>query len=316
MEELSGLMRTTWMSNSKNHFFGQVCNAKSTLVEFMTHYETAIERQRHTHQRNDHESRYKRPQLKSNYKVFESQAAAVIYTKNIFCDIQAELIGIGDCLNQHYEEQPDGFVKFYINDFQQPCKSLFEVMYRKSDCTSTCSCRRFEQFGLLCIFYVLRSQDIKEFPKQCILNRCRKEASPNCSSDHSMSRDFMTELDPDVQNKRFVAPPPSTRDRFAEITGQYQNDKNLIRVPVGSKSKVSRSCKRLKSKQEEAIEKIKTKGKPRAKERQCKNCKAFVYYAYTCKKAHVRTHNIENKTESSINDVFPSVAFELFGDLN
>ncbi|XP_035842284.1 protein FAR1-RELATED SEQUENCE 5-like [Helianthus annuus] len=43
MEELSGLMRTISRTESENHFFGQVCNSKATLVEFMTHYETAIE---------------------------------------------------------------------------------------------------------------------------------------------------------------------------------------------------------------------------------------------------------------------------------
>ncbi|XP_022031805.1 protein FAR1-RELATED SEQUENCE 9-like [Helianthus annuus] len=80
MEELSGLMRTTSRSESENHFFGQVCDSKATLVEFMTHYETTIEEQRYTHQKNDHESRYKRPQLKINYQVLEGQAAD-IYTK-------------------------------------------------------------------------------------------------------------------------------------------------------------------------------------------------------------------------------------------
>ena len=83
MEEMSGLMRTTSRSKSENHFFGQVCNSKATLVEFMTHYETAIEAQRHTHRKNDHESRYKRPQLKSSYKLLEGQAVD-IYTKSIF----------------------------------------------------------------------------------------------------------------------------------------------------------------------------------------------------------------------------------------
>ncbi|KAJ0479746.1 putative MULE transposase domain, FHY3/FAR1 family [Helianthus annuus] len=117
MEHMSGLMRTTSRSESENHFFGQVCNSKATLVEFMTHYETAIEAQRHTHRKNDHESRYKRPRLKSSYKLLEGQAVD-IYTASIFCDVQAELIGVADCINQRYEDQPDGFAKFYVNDFQ------------------------------------------------------------------------------------------------------------------------------------------------------------------------------------------------------
>ncbi|XP_022040449.1 protein FAR1-RELATED SEQUENCE 2-like [Helianthus annuus] len=261
MEEMSGLIRTTSRSESENHFFGQVCNSKATLVEFMTHYETVIEAQRHTHRKNDHESRYKRPQLKSNYQLLEGQAAD-IYTNSIFCDVQDELIGIADCINQRYEDQPDG---------------------------QTFSAWRYRE-----IVFGVFSSNVPEFPKQYILNRWRKEASPNCSTEYSISREYMTELDPDVQsmmqdiifsteytlnslsgNKvelslykdhvqtymkkvqdmQIVAPPASTSDRFAEITSQYKNDKNLIRVPVGYKSKGSGPRKRQKSKQEIAIEK-------------------------------------------------------------
>ncbi|XP_021979769.2 protein FAR1-RELATED SEQUENCE 5-like [Helianthus annuus] len=269
MEPMSGLMRTTSRSESENHSFGQVYNSKATLVEFMTHYETAIEAQRHTH---------------------------------------PELIGVADCINQRYEDQPDGFVKFYVNDFQQLCTSLFEVLFRNSDCICNCSCRRFKQFGLLCrhIFYVLRLMDIREYPKQYIRNRWRKEASPNCCPEFSISREYMTELDPDVQKElslykdhvqsymkkvqdlQIVAPPASSRDRFAEITSQYKNDKNPIRVPVGYESKGSGSRKRLKSKQEIAVDKKKSKSKPGAKERQCQNCKAYGHYASTCKQAVIK----------------------------
>ncbi|XP_035832946.1 protein FAR1-RELATED SEQUENCE 1-like [Helianthus annuus] len=164
----------------------------------MTHYETTIEAQRHTHRKNDHESRYKRLQLKISYIVSEGQAVD-IYTKSIFCDVQAELIGVADCINQRYEDQPDGFVKFYVSDFQQLYKhsmhGVIEILF-------LAFLRRLEQFGLLCrhIFYVLRLMDIREFPKQYILNRWRKEASPKCSPEFSISREYMTELDPDVQS--------------------------------------------------------------------------------------------------------------------
>ncbi|XP_022007308.1 protein FAR-RED IMPAIRED RESPONSE 1-like [Helianthus annuus] len=241
MEHMSGLMRTTSRSESENHFFGQVCNSKATLVEFVTHYETAIEAQRHTH---------------------------------------PELIGVADCINQRYEDQPDGFVKFYVDDFQQPYKH--------------------SMYGVIDILFLAF---FREFPKQYILNRWRKEASPNCSPEFSISREYMTELDPaelslykdhvqsymkKVQDMQIVAPPASSRDRFAEITDQYKNDKNPIRVPVGYKSKGSGSRKRLKSKEEIAIDKKKSKSKPGAKERQCPNCKAYGHYASTCKQAVIK----------------------------
>ncbi|XP_021985823.1 protein FAR-RED IMPAIRED RESPONSE 1-like [Helianthus annuus] len=276
MEPMSGLMRTTSRSE-KAH--------------------------RHTHRKNDHESRYKRPQLKSSYKVLEGQAVD-IYRKSIFCDVQAELIGVADCINQRYEDQPDGFVKFYVNDFQ--------LLYKHS---------------MHDVIEILFLAFFREFPKQYILNRWRKESSPICSPEFLISREYMTELDPDVQsmmrdvvysteytlNRLFgnkeelslykdhvqsymkkvqdmqiVAPPASSRDRFAEITGQYKNDKNPIRVPVGYKSKGSVSQKRLKSKQEIAVDKKKSKSKPGAKERQCQNCKAYGHYASTCKQAVIK----------------------------
>ena len=179
--------------------------------------------------------------------------------------------------------------------------------------------------------------DIREFPKQYILNRWRKEASPNCSPEFSISREYMTELDPDVQsmmrdvifsteytlnrlsgNKeelslykdhvqsymkkvqdmQIVAPPASSRDRFAEIIGQYKNDKNPIRVLVGYKSKGSGSRRRLKSKQEIAIDKKKSKSKPGAKERQCQNCKAYGHYASTCKQAVIKRRSTRSSRAS------------------
>ncbi|XP_035838132.1 protein FAR1-RELATED SEQUENCE 2-like [Helianthus annuus] len=257
--------------------------------------------------------------------------------------VTAELIGVADCINQRYEGQLDGFVKFYVNDFKQLCTSLFEVLFRKSDCTCSCSCRRFEQIGLLCrhIFYVLRLMDIREFPKQYILNRWRKEPSPNCPLEFSISREYMTELDPDVksmmrdviysteytlnrlsgnieelslykdhvqsymkkvQDMQIVTPPASSRDIFAEITGQYKNDKNPIRVPVDYKSKGSGSRKRLKSKQEIVIDKKKSKSKPVAKERQCQYCIAYGFYASTCKQAVIKRRSTRTHSDGLLRD--------------
>ncbi|XP_022029200.1 protein FAR1-RELATED SEQUENCE 2-like [Helianthus annuus] len=153
---------------------------------------------------------------------------------------------------------------------------------------------KYSLYGVIeILFLAFFNMDIREFPKQYILNRWRKEASPNCSPEYSISREYMTELDPDmqsmmrdfifsteytlnhlsgnkeelslykdhvqsymkkVQDMQIVAPPASTRDRFAEIFGQYKNCKNPIRVPVGYKSKGSGSPKRLKSKQKIEIE--------------------------------------------------------------
>ncbi|XP_035837222.1 protein FAR1-RELATED SEQUENCE 9-like [Helianthus annuus] len=50
-EEMSGLMQTSSRSESENHFFGKISNPKCTLVEFLSHFDTAIEAQRHEHRK-------------------------------------------------------------------------------------------------------------------------------------------------------------------------------------------------------------------------------------------------------------------------
>ncbi|KAD6796112.1 hypothetical protein E3N88_07008 [Mikania micrantha] len=92
-EDMFGLMRTTSRSKSENHFFGQVFSPKSTLVEFLTNYETAIEAQRHTNMKNDHDTRYTNPKLKTDF-VLEEQAI-MRYTKIIFLEVQSEIVAIG-----------------------------------------------------------------------------------------------------------------------------------------------------------------------------------------------------------------------------
>jgi len=123
-ELMSGLMRTTSRSESENHFFGQVCNVRSTLLEFLTHFETAIESQRHNQRKNDHDTRYTHPQLRTDF-VLEKQASQ-IYTKTLFLDVQVEIVGIEKCLNVRLENV-EGFTKFFIKDFDQLCNSYFEV---------------------------------------------------------------------------------------------------------------------------------------------------------------------------------------------
>ncbi|XP_076907638.1 protein FAR1-RELATED SEQUENCE 5-like [Bidens hawaiensis] len=81
-ESMSGLMRTSCSSESENGFFWQVYNPRCTLVEFLAHFETALDHQRHEHRKNDHDCRYTRAATWSNFAL-EKQAAE-IYTRTIF----------------------------------------------------------------------------------------------------------------------------------------------------------------------------------------------------------------------------------------
>ncbi|XP_022040082.2 protein FAR1-RELATED SEQUENCE 5-like [Helianthus annuus] len=265
-EEMSGLMRTSSRSESENHFFGKISNPKCMLVEFLSHFDTAIEAQRHEHRKNDHDTRCTNPGEWSDF-VLEKQAAQ-IYTRTLFLDVQLEIQhAIHRCTSVRLDHVGD-FIKFFIKDLDQPCSSFFEVMIREEDVTVKCICNRFEQFGLLCshIFCVLRILDIREFPKQYILRRWTREAVPNSSPL------FMSVAD----EAQINAPPKTRRNRFAELLGVAPESTATIRVPVGTRFKGCDSHKRLKSQKERAI------SQSGSKRRQCSLCKKYGHNRVTC----------------------------------
>lgn len=88
---MAGLMRTTSRSESENHFFGKWTSPHLTLVEFLSHYDTAIEYQRYIERKNDHDSRYKTPKFKTEHPM--EKEACKLYTRTLFFDVQDEILG-------------------------------------------------------------------------------------------------------------------------------------------------------------------------------------------------------------------------------
>ncbi|XP_021970068.2 protein FAR-RED IMPAIRED RESPONSE 1-like [Helianthus annuus] len=317
---MSGLMRTSSRSESENHFFGKISNPKCTLVEFLSHFDTAIEAQRHEHRKNDHDTRYTNPGEWSDF-VLEKQAAQ-IYTRTLFFDVQLEIQhAIHRCASIRLDHVGD-FIKFFIKDLDQPCSSYFEVMIREEDVTVKCTCNRFEQFGLFCshIFCVLRILDIREFPKQYILRRWTREAVPNSSPGSILTdggnpdrsdevnrcvreishateyvvnklisnfdklsdfRDHIKQFMSAADEAQINAPPKTRRNRFAELLGVAPESTATIRVPVGTRFKGCGSHKRLKSQKERAV------SQSGSKRRQCSVCKKYGHNRVTCWKYNV-----------------------------
>ncbi|XP_076948871.1 protein FAR1-RELATED SEQUENCE 5-like [Bidens hawaiensis] len=273
-ENMSGLMRTSSRSESENYFFVKFCNATFTLVKFLAHFETALEHQRHEHQKSDHDCRYISAKIMSNYTL-EKQAHE-IYTRTIFFDVQMEI-------QQHFTT------------------ALPEA---------TNSCKRFEQFGLLCchIFKVLHIGDIRVFLRQYINRRWTKEAisnSPmrsvgfdepnidktidvyrvvrdiNIAHDHIINklvtdmekfnkfRDYVNDYKFIVNEVTFDAPRPSRRDRFKELIGVPQPDQINIRAPIGVRNKGCGLPIRYRSLREQEIGKSKLDNPQRT----CRICK-------------------------------------------
>ncbi|XP_076928178.1 protein FAR1-RELATED SEQUENCE 5-like [Bidens hawaiensis] len=142
-EPLSGLMRTTSRFESKNQFFGLVSNSQLTLVEFFSHFDMALETQRYAHRKNDHDM--------MNTKPGEYGPNAKIYVKD-----------------------KEAFGKGFLH---------VSVIVADNDFFASCSCKMFEQYGLLCrhVFVAFSVFEIDEIPKKYILRRCKREAVSNKS---------------------------------------------------------------------------------------------------------------------------------------
>ncbi|XP_022004626.1 protein FAR1-RELATED SEQUENCE 5-like [Helianthus annuus] len=316
-EFMFGFMRTSSRSESENHFFGQFCNPECTLVEFLGHFDSAIEAQRHEHRKNDHDTRNTNADMWAVDFVLEDQVAN-IYTRTIFFDQQLEIKNsLRKCAIEKWENMDD-FVNFFVKDWEQPCTTFFEVMMWEDDMTVYCTCKRFEQFGLLCshIFCVLWMLDISEFPQRYILRRWTREAVPNSAlgailginesedrynevnrvvreitySTESVINKLVANFDAlcsfsdhvfnyfkTVDEAVVNAPRKSRRERFAKITGNTKPSDVTVYVPVGTRYKGMGKPKRMKSKREIAISQL---GK---KSRQCQNYFRYGHNRRTCK---------------------------------
>ncbi|KAF5781947.1 putative transcription factor FAR family [Helianthus annuus] len=318
-EHMSGLMRTTSRSESENHFFGQVANSSLTLVEFLSHFETAMEAQRYAHRKNDHDTRNTVPEWLTEEDI--EREADKIYTRNIFNDVQDEIYAsVHKCTSKSYTEAGD-FIKFFIKDLQFQGSGLFEVLFREKDMVLQCSCNRYEQYGLLCrhVFCVLRLCEITVFPKNYIMKRWTRDAVTNNSyqgfSNKPASNDNVEGVQGVVREIMFgndyivnrlvnnmeqlviyrdqvkqqmikvdecigVPQPIPKKDRIANLLGFNQPTEDTIRAPVGIRTKGSGSKKRFKSFHEQASK------KSIRKQRRCQICGSDDHDRRTCNRGN------------------------------
>ncbi|XP_022007372.1 protein FAR1-RELATED SEQUENCE 5-like [Helianthus annuus] len=279
-ENLAGLMRTTSRCESDNYFFGHFCNPRCTLVEFFTHFETAMDFQRHVHRRNDHDTRYIQSKTWSDF-VLEKQASE-IYTKTIFKDIQIEIdAAITKCMSKTHDTVGD--VQYYeIKDFKQPCTSLFKVQYIKQEdgLSISCTCKGFEQFGTLCrhIFYVLRNSEIdKVFREIVVANEYLVNRLVGDLDEPCLYRDHIKGYIDKADEVMVATPPPSRKDRFADMGGNLEKSDSMIRVPIKIRTKGCGVQKRIKYNREIAIQ------KSSKIQKSCRVCGGKGHNSRTCK---------------------------------
>ncbi|GJU38688.1 FAR1 DNA binding domain, zinc finger, SWIM-type, MULE transposase domain containing protein [Tanacetum coccineum] len=280
-ELMACLIRTTSWSKSENHFFGKWTSPHLTLVEFLSHYDTAIEYQRYIERKNDHDSRYKNPKLKTDLQM--EKEASTFYTRTVFFDVQDEIYAsYSHCMSVNVV-QVDNAEKYSIRDMQAENRIrgdnnfvVYQVDFCKSEMEIECSCKHYEAYGLLCrhIFYVLRMNNIKEFPRKYLNKRWLKNAKPfNVAVRRIVggSYSILEKQMKDLLNKAKIdvptVPKLNSKDVFSAMLGVKEPTSKTIGNPDQSSNKGTGVHSRWKSKAE--IEKEAAKNSE--KRRTCSN---------------------------------------------
>ncbi|GJR97236.1 FAR1 DNA binding domain, zinc finger, SWIM-type, MULE transposase domain containing protein [Tanacetum coccineum] len=129
--------------------------------------------------------RYKNSKLKTDLQM--EKEASTFYTRTVFFDVQDEIYAsYSHCMSVNVV-QVDNAEKYSIRDMQAENRIrgdnnfvVYQVDFCKSKMEVECSCKHYEAYGLLCrhIFYVLRMNNIKEFPRKYLNKRWLKNAKP------------------------------------------------------------------------------------------------------------------------------------------
>ncbi|XP_021998809.1 protein FAR1-RELATED SEQUENCE 5-like [Helianthus annuus] len=180
-ENLAGLMRTTSRCESENYFFGPFCNPRCTLVEFFTHFETAMDFQRHE-------------QTFPRRYVLRRWIRDVVSNGSIHCNIRFDEIGRNSEIDKVFREivvANEYVVNRLVGDLDELCRYRDHI--------------------------------------KCYIDK----------ADEVM----------------VVAPPPSRKERFADIGGNLEKSDSMIRVSIKIRTKGCGVQKRIKSNREIAIQK-------------------------------------------------------------
>ncbi|KAM0022059.1 putative transcription factor FAR family [Helianthus debilis subsp. tardiflorus] len=117
---------------------------------------------------------------------------------HFFC--QAELYGtMSECLPMETKIE-DPFMKISMKDWKAHGDGLLEVCFKKGeDVIASCSCRRFEQYGLLCkhIYFVFKMFKVKEIPIKYVMRRWTKDVVPN-----DLNNTYDLKVDDNDRNKK------------------------------------------------------------------------------------------------------------------
>ncbi|CAL5201418.1 unnamed protein product [Lathyrus oleraceus] len=169
-KKFSAGMRSIQLSESFNYELKNHLKSDLNLVQFFTHFERVVNKQRNNESEADYESRHELPKLKMKRAPMLVQAGS-IYTPTIFEEFQEE-----------YEEYLGTCVKnldeglYVVTNYDNSKERM--VIGNLEDQKVVCDCHKFETYGILCshAIKVLDVLNIKLIPQHYILKRWTRDA--------------------------------------------------------------------------------------------------------------------------------------------
>lgn len=180
-----GTMTTRqWCESMGNHF--RLLYRKLPPSKFMLHYHQALVQLREKELSEDHESRKVKPALLAEIPMLIE--ASESYTRTMYKEFEDEYKSQLACLCEPVSM--NGVVcTFRVSSPQKRSYGLVE--YDPSNVMVTCSCKKFEMMGILCMhaLKVLNYNNILHLPSCYILKRWTKYAKDGSESDRHQPAD-------------------------------------------------------------------------------------------------------------------------------
>ena len=172
----SANMRTTGRSESINAFFDGFVTHRSSLMDFVSGYENAIEKRRRAEQDADFHNVDGRPVLRTKCQI--EAAMSEIYTFCVFSMFQDEVEKSMYYISNM--ESSDGVVQtwhvFKFDDVGE--QNGKKVTWKEADGVASCPCQKFESSGIICrhIITLLRFKRMVSVPPRHLLQRWTRYA--------------------------------------------------------------------------------------------------------------------------------------------
>ncbi|WCJ25499.1 FAR1-related sequence 5 [Euphorbia peplus] len=172
----SANMSSSQRAETNHAFFKKYINKSNSLFDFMVRFGRGLVKQRHGELVADIKDMNEKPKIKMNHDFLDHMVD--LYTNEIYYIFEDEM---WVCLKYKIEliSETENQQMFTVKRNDGGDSRGRKVLYNKELNFASCSCKKFESFGIPCrhiLSYLVKCQDFVKLPDQYIQNRWTKEA--------------------------------------------------------------------------------------------------------------------------------------------